>query len=541
MNHIKKFIEHSYQNSYGYSISSSRVINTCLLLLLAVGTLARLSPLLDIEHRLFWQFMSEDGYLMQTIARNMAIGLGMSTSEGAIPTNGVQPLATFLYAALHYLAGGSKLIAIAYVTVFSTILAVIATWLYRRLVLRLLGHLPYAVIVASLTAALWFASPYIVSHSTNGLETGLYYLFIIATLLYYFTTTAASTPMATQQRIKLGILLGLTFLARNDAVFFIAALLSAHTLVDNSADAGQFNRRFKDSIIAGAVSMLIALPWLIYNQLLFGSIVPISGKSESLGARLGQNLNAIPANLLEASLLYLPIPNSLETTWLVLMIASLGIILMLWVFWTLFARRTLAGQRFFLSMLIFSVCIISYYGLFFGARHFIPRYLSALSPLLWFACFLTMYTTLAGMVNSTIRFKIACTTLVIFMLSIAVVMSGIKYARGTNHMHKQIVEWVNYNTDDQQWVGAIQTGTLGYFHDRTINLDGKVNPKALEARVKFGNISAYVLGETKIEYLVDWAGICGWVSDDKNSQFSEGFSILKEDKTNNLCAMQRNK
>jgi hypothetical protein len=67
---------------------------------------ARLSPLFDPAGRLFWQFMSEDGYLMQTVARNMAIGLGMSTADGTMPTNGVQPLATFLFAALHALAGG---------------------------------------------------------------------------------------------------------------------------------------------------------------------------------------------------------------------------------------------------------------------------------------------------------------------------------------------------------------------------------------------------------------------------------------------------
>ena len=539
MNHIKNFIEHSYKNSVAYSLSGSKVINICMLLLLVAGTLARLSPLFDIEHRLFWQFMSEDGYLMQTIARNMAIGMGMSTSEGTILTNGVQPLATFLYAALHYLAGGSKLLAIVYVTIFSTIIAIIATWLYRQLALRLLGNLPYVGTIASLIAALWFASPYIVSHSTNGLETGLYYAFIIATLLYYFTVTAASAPMLTRQRIKLGALLGLTFLARNDAVFFIAALLSAHKLLGNSVDGTQFNRRFTDSIVAGVISMLVALPWLIYNQLLFGSIVPISGKSESLGATLGQNLNAIPANLLEATLLYIPIPSSLETTWLVLIVASLAIILMLWIFWRLFAHRTLAGQRFFLLMLIFSACIIGYYGLFFGARHFIPRYLSALSPLLWFACFLTIYITLAGTLKNTVQFKATCATLVIFLLAIVVIMAGIKYKHGTNHMHKQVIDWVGNNVNDQQWVGAIQTGTLGYFHDRTINLDGKVNPKALEARVKFGSISTYVIDEEKIKYLVDWAGICGWVIDDKNSQFSENFSILKQDQANNLCAMQR--
>lgn len=43
-------------------------------------------------------FMTEDGNLMLTIARNMAVGLGVTVSDGTIATNGVQPLATFVFA-----------------------------------------------------------------------------------------------------------------------------------------------------------------------------------------------------------------------------------------------------------------------------------------------------------------------------------------------------------------------------------------------------------------------------------------------------------
>ena len=53
-------------------------------------------------------FVTEDGYLMLTVARNLAIGLGLSVSEGTIPTNGVQPLATFLFAVPYVLTGGDK-------------------------------------------------------------------------------------------------------------------------------------------------------------------------------------------------------------------------------------------------------------------------------------------------------------------------------------------------------------------------------------------------------------------------------------------------
>jgi hypothetical protein len=46
---------------------------------------------------------------MLTIARNIAEGHGMSTANGTIPTNGTQPLVTFILAGIFYLAGGDKI------------------------------------------------------------------------------------------------------------------------------------------------------------------------------------------------------------------------------------------------------------------------------------------------------------------------------------------------------------------------------------------------------------------------------------------------
>src|SRR5215831_20633195 len=78
------------------------------LALFAVGGVARLVPLLDIGGRLFRQFPTEDGYLMLTIARNIALGHGMSVSDGLQPTNGTQPLATLLWAAVFKLVAGDR-------------------------------------------------------------------------------------------------------------------------------------------------------------------------------------------------------------------------------------------------------------------------------------------------------------------------------------------------------------------------------------------------------------------------------------------------
>jgi hypothetical protein len=54
-------------------------------------------------------------------------------------------------------------------------------------------------------------------------------------------------------------------------------------------------------------------------------------------------------------------------------------------------------------------------------------------------------------------------------------------------------------------VGAFQSGVLGYFNARVVNLDGKINADALSAAAG-GRLPEYV--DTRgITYLVDWPGI----------------------------------
>ena len=280
----------------------SQPARLCMWALLLIGLLTRLAPLADIDGRLCWQWMSEDGYLMQTIARNVALGLGMSTAEGTIPTNGVQPLATFAFAGLHLLAGGSKLAGVAWVTLMSTLVAAVAGYVVYAVAARVLGPLPHGRELAIVAALLWFASPRIVGHTMNGLETGVYFLAIGCTLAYYLAATAdADRPFLWMQRVALGVLLGLSFLARNDAVFFIAGLLSSHVLVGGVGAGGGWRHRIVDAIVAGLISFVVATPWLVNNYMLFGTIVPISGIAQSHSTALGANLLRLPAILFEAT------------------------------------------------------------------------------------------------------------------------------------------------------------------------------------------------------------------------------------------------
>jgi hypothetical protein len=108
------------------------------------------------------------------------------------------------------------------------------------------------------------------------------------------------------------------------------------------------------------------------------------------------------------------------------------------------------------------------------------------------------------------------------------------WRNGTNNGHFQIVEWVHANVPDDVWVAAIQTGTLGYFHDRTRNLDGKVSPEALAARLE-GRTFRYVL-DKRVAYVTDWVGIESWV---KDSELTPYFAVRVLDPERNLVVLER--
>ena len=80
--------------------------------------------------------------------------------------------------------------------------------------------------------------------------------------------------------------------------------------------------------------------------------------------------------------------------------------------------------------------------------------------------------------------------------------------------------------------------TLGFFHDRTLNLDGKVNPQALSILMRQGSIQDYVV-DSKVQYIVDWVGMAGWDDDRSQSRFSKALEVIVRDVPGNLAVLRR--
>ncbi len=508
-------------------------------ILVLLGLVARLSPLINIDEHLFWQYMTEDGYLMQTVARNMAIGLGMSTADGTIATNGVQPLATYLFAGLHALVQGDKTQAIVLVTGISTLIAAASAWLLACVGTKVFSHLPHGRSLAWVAAALWFTAPLITRHSMNGLETGLYQATLLLAMLFFLQHFCTLGKPSWGGRLMLGFLLGLTFLARNDAVFLIAAQLLAQQLIPVPNRSDSFSSRFITALFAGSVSIVVASPWLVNNYLGFGSIVPISGTAQSHAAELGRNLPWVAAHLFENAWLWLPVPGKLETLLPVQILTFTVTSVALVAYWFLVGRQAAAARIHFVVGMLFTAGLATYYGLFFGASWFLPRYFSAASPFLWLFVTGAAYMG-ARAILATSRLRVTTAYAgVACLTAMATLFAANDYRKGSTHMHKQVVDWTQANLKSEDWAGAPQTGTLGYFHDRTINLDGKVNPDALRSLLNDGHILDYVLA-SPVQYVVDWVGMAQWVDMDHfSTRFGREFEVVVEDPVRNLAVLRR--
>lgn len=518
----------------------SRLFFVPILALLAIGVLFRLFPVFAGQPALSEFFVTEDGYLLLTVARNMAAGLGMSVSDGMIPTNGVQPLITFLFTLPYLITGGDKVTSLIGVNLIATAISIIGFFAVRAFAGRVLGaqaSAPYTdPLWPWLAATLWFTGPLLLLHTMNGLETGLYTVFVLLTLLSFGRILSLGREARGVDRLGLGLLCGMTFMARNDGAFLVITVFALWGLRDLIGLKLSFGDVLRRIVPPGLVTLAIAAPWMISNQIHFGSIVPISGAAQSFDMSFGQNAPLLPAKLFESALPMLPIPRDLERNPLVI-IGALTVVTTIALCFSWRVLRAGGPMRLVIAAYtLYAAMLIVYYGFNFGAPHFLSRYLAPVAPLLIVAT-VVVGLDLARALGGPRSIDVACWAgLAGLALSTALLvrllMPGVH-----EHAHFQVVRWVEANVPDSAWVGAEQTGTLGYWHDRTINLDGKVNPEALSVLTQGENILDYVT-ESEIEYLADWRFIADWINRGA-PEFAEAFEVVVDDAQANLGVLRR--
>jgi hypothetical protein len=235
--------------------------------------------------------------------------------------------------------------------------------------------------------------------------------------------------------------------------------------------------------------------------------VPVSGRAYLGAAPVGANARAAVVALFEHANLLLAFehsPRQHQPAFVALCAAALVV----GAAWAWRARgQALAGgpTRASLNvMALFGAGLLTFYVFGFNAPHFLRRYLFPLSPFLALAWGLGAAALWRRVAAS--RLRLAAPLVPALVLAHVALRDGLlvrgPWQRGSLFGS---LEWVQANAREEDWVGSFQSGTMGFFHDRTINLDGKLNPRALAA-ARRGRLGEYVAA-SPVRFVVDWATI----------------------------------
>jgi hypothetical protein len=430
--------------------------------------------------------LTEDGYFSLTIARNMALGRGM-TADGRELTNGFQPLWVFATAIWFRLFHGDRLSAVRAVLITHSVLFVLAAHVWARLLAAFsTAHRDrlYALFVVT-----YLTAHQLLVQSFNGLETGLL-LLTLGLAVGSYVNAADDAPW---RRLGTASLLGILTLVRIDAAIFVAILVT----VDFIAGSGEPGARLKRAATLAGVSALFLLPWLAYGWLQFGSVMPISGQSLTL-TQPDKDVPLAMYNMGGAL-----IRDLFPTYWggrfrRLSALAFISLLALLWIgarrrglsigdVWHALDGRARRMRNAATSLGVFVAALAIVYARDSNAAYFWPRYMIVAA--VFGVAVIGSATAFAWSVSPRLgafMWAVLCLPSLLFVPAwhgvggaVPAYLAGLSYSNGP--LLDQ-VELVRRYAKPGDRVGAPQSGTLGFFVDGAYNLDGKVSASALTAR-----------------------------------------------------------
>ncbi len=475
-----------------------RALFAALLLLLAVGTGALA---LRSDAHVFDTPLTEDGYYSLAVARNVAAGQGI-TVDRRQPTNGFQPLFTAAEAGAFWLAGSDAL-AMRLVLALSWVIYLATGWLVALIARDAAPGDAEERQARAWTAALLYLGGFLtVMHHFNGLETG-------SVMLLY----ALAARWYQQGRLErpggaawFGLLLGLLVLTRIDAAVFAAAFGLWRTWAVSRRDG--VAAALRQAVMLGGVALAVSSPWWLYNQLVFGSLMPTSGTAQEawglvarrwrwIGWALG--VSALPTlwlGRLDEMFHDGLVPSLLRAAVLAgLLVTAVGAVR---------RRRRTALDPVCRRSLGFAACLgaalgalVLFYGFGFVAYWFYYRYLFPLA--------LPATVAIAWLLAPQLPRRPRLAMAVALLLCLPT-LTSLALAQQGRTLHVPTVYWGQLallreaGVPDTDLVAAGQAGTLGFFRDATVNVDGKVNREA----IPWADHMWDYLDRRQVRWFVDW-------------------------------------
>lgn len=437
--------------------------------------------------------IGEDGYYALTVAWNIASGKGVSYCYGKT-TTGIQPLFVLLVSGIGYVVrifGGDRWIFSRFVIFFGALNLIGVAHLLGKIAKKCAFDTTTkenAYLATFLLSLLSFQSFRLF---TYGLETGVYLLLIALCVLKTLDLGDKRTT-SFFDAFLLGVLFGVTELARIDF-----GLLSGLLIL--------FLRRaqlisWSQLLLVIVVSGIMQLPWFLWVHHVSGLWMPSSGGASSAliswhtsGSRILEMLKALTSHF--APWMYTGGKGFLSLLSLVSFIAFMSLL------YRKNAQRAWTGlKKRIIICWLRAICIfVMVYPIFFWTSFFYHRYSAIVLlfslPLLGF----TAATTDDRQRAFLNRFAPP------FLASCFAVWAGLSLHTGRiGNVQCVSAGFVGREFPSSVKIGAWQSGVMGYFNDNVVNLDGKLDFRALmAARQKM--LYKYI-DEEDIKILIDAPG-----------------------------------
>jgi len=416
----------------------------------------------------------DDSLYVISIARNIAWGNGV-TYNGVDATNGFQPFWGFLLVPI-FLATRDIYTAINLILTLSSIIDTLTV-----VVLFMLAKKLFDEKIGLLSATLYGLNPLIMFQTLCGIELVLYIFLLLTTIFFYISF---KDKLNTKNSIFLGVLLGLTTLARMDGIFLVFVIIMDIILTNRK----RWTKEIRKVIIIVLFASLLVLPWFLWSYVNFGTIVQSSAIAKyNMGHGIfpffdlkepktfSETLSMIKENLIRA------VGSLAHQLGVVDFNISIITIILSLVYLTtiVISLKNLNKLRLYLA---FSILLILFYNLYLWGIQI--RYLTPIIPLI---IIMTSY----GFYNLAIRIKksdVIVTAFFVLFLLVIFYNGFIQWDHGYFSWQKEIYKdalWLRDNTTSSDSIGCFSAGIPIYFSERrVVNLDGVVNFKAIKALEK---------------------------------------------------------
>lgn len=488
------------------------------LFLLICGILAAAGVLAPVVLALFGSenhllsALKDDGFYFLGVARNFAAGHG-ATFDCLGPTNGFHPLWVLLLTPIFWITQGSLFTPIRIMLLLATVLHLAAGIVVYRSA-RVISDRP----TARLASLFFLGNPLVVYLIASGMESPL--VALLVSLLVYESIKlrrGRSRLVGAWPIVRLGILCGLTILARTDLVLLVGLVLAGAAFLIPGRGRPSTGSRLWGALLAGLVAVLVAAPWAIWNLVRFGTLVQVSARAHHLHSVAHQALNTTSGDVslwkigpsLLVSLFDRIVRRTLLPEWFIfLIIVAIAGVFITWLVSLLgrpdIRRDFTARLRSVDAPLVYAAGFL--FAAFFVLGHIRSWYLAG--PLAVFGVLLAFPAYYAFTEGALQKFgRILSGLIFAGIVAIAVPLwflfgSEIDQNSRNTNVWSEASEWVVQNTEPDERVASFNTGTFGYLTPRTvINLDCVINNRAIPW-LERGELLEY-LRRDHIRYVID--------------------------------------